>query len=216
MSVIVAKPSGGCSSSGSSADNYTFLYDENVIGGVEPSAQGTNSIALGSGALTNATATEAIAIGDQSLARIPGSIVQASGSFSARGDAQTGRYLLRNTTTDNVSTEAFIDGAAGTQRLVLPDNTTWTFKATVAARRIDVTDGHAGYTLQGVVYRNVGPASIAIQGKVSKSIVTESNRSWDINIDVDVNTGALVVFTVGQNGKTVRWLTVIETVEVSG
>jgi hypothetical protein len=213
MSVIIAKPLGGCGSS-TPTDNYTFLYDENPIGAVEPSAQGANSVAIGSDALVTAQGTNAIAVGPQSVARLPGSVNHANGSFQARGDAQTGKYLLRGITTNSSPTELFIDGLS--QQLTVPDASTWTFKAMVTGHRVDVRDGHAGYTLEGVVYRDIGANTIAIQGKVSKSVIAESNRSWDINIGVDANTGALSVMAEGQTGKTIRWVASIETVEVMG
>lgn len=191
------------------------LYNENSSVFTAPTALGTNSIALGEGAETSVSAPNSIAIGMQSLSRAPGSIVQASGRFATNGDAQAGRYLLRSTTINSAATELFIDGTAGSSRLVLPDDSTWTFKITVTGHRTDLGNGHAGYTASGVIYRGSGVATTSIQGSVQKSVLAESNPSWDINISADLINGSLRINVIGEAGKTIRWLALVETVEIT-
>jgi hypothetical protein len=191
------------------------LYNEKVNGFVSPVAQALDSVAIGSGAETAVGANNSLAIGMQSLARTQGGVVQASGRFSSNGDAQAGRYLLRTTTIDATVTEMFINGTAGGMRLVLPDDATWTFKVTVTAHRTDLANGRAGYTAAGVIYRIAGPTTTAIQGSVQKTVLAESNPSWDINISANATDGALRVTVVGEVGKTIRWVALIETVEIT-
>lgn len=191
------------------------LYNENSSVFTAPTALGTNSIALGEGAETSVSAPNSVAIGMQSVSRAPGSIVQASGRFATNGDAQAGRYLLRSTTINSAATELFIDGTAGSSRLVLPDDSTWTFKITVTGHRTDLGNGHAGYTASGVIYRGSGVATTAIQGSVQKSVLAESNPAWDINISADLINGSLRINVIGEAGKTIRWLALVETVEIT-
>lgn len=191
------------------------LYSEKVNGFTAPVAQALDSVAIGSGAETQTGANNSLAIGMQSLARTPGGVVQASGRFASNGDAQAGRYLLRTHTINNVPTEMFINGTAGGTRLVLPDNATWTFKVTVTGHRTDLGDGHAGYTAAGVIYRGSGVSTTAIQGSVQKTVLAESNPTWDINISADISNGALKVMVTGENSKTIRWVALIETVEIT-
>lgn len=191
------------------------LYNEKVNGYVAPVAAALDSVALGSGAETQAGANNSLAIGLQSLARTPGGVVQASGRFASNGDAQAGRYLLRGTTISVVPQELLIDGTGGSQRLVLPDDSTWTFKITVTGHRTDLGDGHAGYTAAGVIYRRAGAANTFIQGSVQKSVLAESNPVWDINISADTVNGSLRVTVTGENGKTIRWVALVETVEIT-
>jgi len=191
------------------------LYNEKSSAFTAPVASGTNSIALGEGATTISTATDSLAIGLYSVARTQGGVVQASGRFSTNGDAQAGRYLLRATTIDATTTELFINGTAGGVRLVLQDNSTWTFKVTVTGHRTDVGDGHAGYTASGVIYRGTGVASTTIQGSVNKVVLAESNPAWDINISADAANGSLKVTVKGEAGKQIRWVALVETVEVT-
>jgi hypothetical protein len=101
------------------------LYNERVNGYVAPVAQTLDSVAIGTGAETAPTAVRSLAIGQQSLSRIPGGVVQASGRFASNGDAQTGRYMLRTHTISNLPTEMFVDGTAGSVRLNLFDDSKW-------------------------------------------------------------------------------------------
>lgn len=190
-----------------------ILYQENVSTPVPPAAMGANSIVLGSGA--QAAAANSLAIGDQSLSRIPGGVVQANGRFASSGDAQTGRYLLRGHTVTSSFTEIFVDGTGGTTQLVLPDDSTWTFKGTVTGHRTDVGDGHAGFSFEGVIYRGAGVASVAMVGKPTISTISKTNRQWDIAIAADTTNGALKISCLGQSGKIIRWVALIETVEVT-
>lgn len=191
------------------------LYDEKTNGFVAPVAAALDSIALGSGAETAASAPGSLAIGLQSLARTQGGVVQANGRFASQGDAQTGRYLLRSNTISATPAELFIDGTGGSVRLALPDDSTWTFKITVTGHRTDLGNGHAGYTAAGVIYRGAGAATTSIQGSVNKVVLAESNPAWDINISADSTNGSLKILVTGETGKIIRWLALVETVEIT-
>lgn len=212
MSVIIAK---SISCVPPTTSNNLVLYSEKINTPTSPVAYADNSIALGSGSQTAITANGSLAIGNQALARIPGGIVQACGGLTSAGDAQVGRYILKGITTDNIETELFVDGVGGTQQLILPDNSTWAFTAKVTAHRTDATDGHAGFVVEGVVYRNSGASTTSIAGKINKTTITRVNRSWNINAAVNDVTGALVFTCNGQVKKTIRWVVLIETVEIT-
>ena len=191
------------------------LYNEKVNGFTAPVAAALDSIALGSGAETQSGANGSLAIGMQSLARTPGGVVQANGRFSNNGDAQAGRYMLRTNTVSATPAELFINGTAGGQRLVLPDDSTWTFRITVTGHRTDLGNGHAGYTVEGVIYRGSGAATTAIQGRANKTVLAESNPVWDINISADPANGSLRILATGEAGKIIRWVALVETVEIT-
>lgn len=191
------------------------LYSEKVNGFTAPVAQALDSVAIGSGAETASTANNSLAVGMQSLARIPYGTVQAGGRFSNNGDAQVGRYTVRGTTISNAPQELLVDGTGGSIRLTLPDNATWTFKITVTGHRTDLGDGHAGYTAAGVIYRGSGVSTTGIQGSIQKTVLAESNPSWDINISADAINGSLKISVTGENGKIIRWVALVETVEVT-
>jgi hypothetical protein len=190
-------------------DTRLKLYAENPVTPTAPVASGSNSIAFGTEAQANAA--ESFAFGRQSLARFPG-ITQANGRFGSQGDAQSGKYLLRSTSINASHTELFLDGTGGSQRLTLPSDTTWLFDITVVGHRTDATDGHAGYRIKGVVYRQ-GNINTALLGRPSKEILAETDPSWDAF--VEVNTDSLVVKVIGELGKTIRWMAVVETTEIT-
>lgn len=190
------------------------LYRENVVSPGLNAPMGANSITLGQAAQTALTAHDSVAIGNQSLARHPG-IVQASGRFGSSGDAQAGRYLLRTVTTNAITTEAFFDGTSGTERLTLPDDSTWMFTATITGHRQDASDGHAGYKIEGVIYRAGGAPTTAVVGAVNKNVLGSSNPAWDVHISADNTYGSLKVNVKGEIGKIIRWVALIETLEIT-
>lgn len=194
------------------------LYSENVSAiYTVPTALSVNSIALGEGAQTANGAVNALAIGNQSLGRIQGGVVQANGRFSISGDAQTGRYLLRGITSSTFPGELFIDGngpGASSVRIVLPDNSTWTFKVTITAHRTDIP-GHGSFEAKGLIYRIAGPASTSIQSAVNYTLISNLNNGWSINIVADTINGSLKITVTGSSGNTIRWLALVETVEVT-
>src|SRR5271167_4145396 len=190
------------------------LYTENpVVGYISPSALGNNAVGIGYAA--NAGAVNSLAIGEQSQSRIQGGVVQASGRFASTGDAQTGRYLVRTVTTNGSVTEAFVDGVGGSVRLVLLDNSTWNFRVTVTAQRADVANGWAGYELKGVIYRVIGASSVALQGIISSEQIGATNQAWKVTATPDTVNGSLKITVKGETGKQIRWLALVETVEVT-
>lgn len=201
-------------SGGGSGGSYV-LYAEYPLTPTPPAALGVNSIALGSGAQTDAAAANALAIGEQSLARSPGSMMYANGRFQSTGDAQAGQYLLRTHTINANPTEAFLDGTNGSNRLELPDDCTWKFTITVVGHRTDASNGRAGYKFEGVAYRINGAATTNLLGTPTKTILAESDIPWDASISADTTNGSLKITVTGQVGKTIRWLAFVETVEVT-
>jgi virulence-associated protein VapD len=191
------------------------LYHEFINNPTASTPLAINSLTLGAGAQTDTTAVNAIAIGNQSLARLPGGVVQASGRFGSTGDAQTGKYLLRTHTVNSLETEMFIDGTGGSDRLVLPDDSTWSFKGIVTGHKTNASDGHAGFSFEGVIYRVAGASSVVLLGHTIINTIARSNTQWNIQIYADTTNGSLKITCKGQTGATIRWLSLVETVEIT-
>jgi hypothetical protein len=172
------------------------LYASSGDPAFPPIATGTNSTALGEGASSYAA----------------GAVNQASGMFTGYGDAQTGSYIARNITTDNVLTELFLDGASA--RIQVPPNATVSFKIEITARRTDSGQEGAIYELRGGADRGAFTGSLALLGRVNKTVVTEDNPAWDATVTVDTATSTLQIWVKGEVSKTVRWVAHIKTVEV--
>jgi hypothetical protein len=172
------------------------LYASNGTPVTAPMAVGNNSTAMGDGAISYAA----------------GAINQSSGVFSARGDAQTGSYIFRTITVNNSWMEMFLDGVS--QRLIIPASATVSFTVKIIARRTDSGNEGGIYEIKGGVDKGTFNASIALIGKINKTVVSEDNPIWDVNVDTDTTTGALRIWVKGENGKTIRWVAHLETVEV--
>jgi phage-related tail fiber protein len=187
------------------------LYAEHHVSEVPPVAVGINSIALGSAA--TADAHDSIALGVQSLSRLPG-ITQANGRFATQGDAQAGKYLLRTGTINALTAEMFLDGTNGSERLQLASDMTWVWEATIIAHRTDSSD-HAGFKIKGVTYCGASLNSITMLGNPTKEILARSDSSWDVSASVDPTQGSLKLTVKGATGQSIRWFAVVETTEVT-
>lgn len=202
LDYILAQPLGAGSGGGTTMN----LYSEKSTGGVA-TAVGNDSLALGAG--SEARANDSIAIGDQALTRLAG-ITYANGRFGSQGDAQVSQYLSRTVTVNASETELFMDGTNGSQRLVLPDDSTWNFEITIVAHQQD-GNGHAGFRLKGIIYK---AGSVNMLGAVSKETIT-SPFGWDANVLADGTNNSLKITATGEAGKIIRWLAFVNTVEVT-
>lgn len=166
---------------------------------------------MGSGA--TASATGAYALGNGTDSRLAGGSAFAQGKFATAGDAQFGVYVLRNSTTNNTVTELFMNGSS--TRVALPNNSIFCFDIVVTGRRTDATGGGAGYRFQGVMKRDANAGTTALIGSVSKTVLAETNVAWDAAVSADTTNGSILIQVTGEAAKTIRWVAVVQTVEVT-
>jgi hypothetical protein len=195
------------------ADLPIKLYVENPSTPTAPTAAGANAVAIGSGA--SASAANSVAVGAGSSATLAGSFATAGGSFATAGDAQEVDALLRNITTTATATELFLDGTAGTQRFVLPNNSAASFTILVTARRTDATGGAAGYKFEGNIRKDTTSASTALTGTPTKNVLGETNVGWDCSVSADTTNGSIKVTVTGEAAKTIRWVASVKAVIVT-
>lgn len=199
----------------------THLANGNLsaaLGGTLATASGAYSVVLG-GRSNISSGDLSIASGWYATTRnLIGMRAHASGRFAAQGDAQKGQYIARRSTTDATLTELTLDGSTGstTNRVILPNDSTYIFSIFVVARRTDVDNESAGYQFTGVIDRNTNAASTAIVGTVTKTVIAEDTAAWDVTVDADTTNGSLRIQVTGEAAKTIRWVAVIDTVEVIG
>lgn len=179
-------------------------------------ASGTSSYAVGEG--VTASGAFSYAFGTYALSSIYGKYAYGSGRFAATGDAQTGAFVLRRSTTDATATVLTSDGAAPatTNQIILPNDSTYTFRILVVARRTDADNESAGYEFVGVVDRNANAASTALVGTVTKTVIAEDTAAWDVTVTADTTNGGLKVEVTGEAAKTIRWVATCWTSEVTG
>lgn len=186
------------------------LYAENPSSPTAPSATGTNAVAIGSG--SSASATNSFAIGSGTAASVANILAYANGNFATAGDAQSIIVVSRNSTANNTATELFVDGSA--QRLVLPNNSAWTFTIRVVGRRTDATGGNAMYTFVGGITRDGTAATTTLQNS-SRTIVNESTGSLNCTVAADTTNGSLNITVTGITAQTFRWVATTEITQVT-
>jgi len=195
------------------ADLPIQLYKENPSTPTALVTTGANATAIGSGA--SATSVGGHGEGNGSDAKIWGQRARANGRFATNGDAQQGTYVLRNITTNNTATPLYLDGVAATQRLVVSNSSVWTFSILVTARRTDAGTEGAGYKFEGVVRKEGTAASIVFVGVPVKTVLGENTAAWDAALTANTTDGDLRITVTGQNAKTIRWVAVVTTAEVT-
>jgi hypothetical protein len=165
-------------------------------------------------AVTNLTSTPAaIATGDDAATVVYGAMVRASGKFSTIGDAQTGIYVLRNSTTTAVQTELFTDGSS--TQIILPTNSAYTYFMQVIGRRVDAVGSIGSWEIRGAISRDATAASVAFAGGGSKTTLSRPTN-WDVEVFADTTSGALTVKVTGATQQTIRWVATVVTTEVIG
>ena len=134
-----------------------------------------------------------------------------NGNFGTAGDSRNSKYISRGTTTDATQTEIFVGGTAS-NRISLQNNAVMSFEVFVTATR-ETTFGGAGWQFVGLLVNNAGVVSIL--GSVTKRVMGKTTAAYDVSVDeTDVN-DALRIRVTGDTGHTVRWMAVVNTVEVA-
>lgn len=132
----------------------------------------------------------------------------------------TSRYnnlILRKTTTDGATYTLTADGqSAGVlNQIVFSNDSTYSFKILVVARRSDTDGENAGWDLTGVATRNTNSLSTVVLG-VNKTLLYKTTSSWDCNVVADTVNGGISVTVTGDSSKTIKWVATVNIVEVTG
>lgn len=191
------------------------LYTENPSTPTAPSATGTNAVAIGTGSA--ASGTDAFGLGVGSSANLFGEFARANGSFATAGDAQAVRGVLRGITTTNATVELFLDGSGASQRLVLANNSAWTFTLRVVARRTDATGTLGSWIFNGLIYRDAAAATTTISG-LSKTTIARLGSitaAQDPVVSNDTTNGSLKIAVLGVAAQTYRWVADVELTQVT-
>ena len=187
------------------------LYTENISSPTISTTSGANAVSIGSG--NTALGAMSFATGLGARTAVYGAEVRANGSFTAPGDAQTGKYVLRNTTSTATQTELFLDGSAA--RIVLPNNSAIAYSIQLVGRRTDATGSRGAWEISGLVSRDATATTTALVGNRAKTVLTKP-AGWDVEVYADNINGALIVKVTGAAAQTIRWVATVTTTEVIG
>ena len=181
-------------------------------------ASGAASVAFGGQGLGNsATASCSVAFGDGAISSIYGKIAFASNELGDAGSWQTGALVLRKATTDATPAVLTSDAgvAAATNQVILPNNSTYTFRAQVTAMR-KAGDGaaYAGYEITGVITRVANAAATTLLAS-TVTVLFETTAGWNCVPTADTTNGGLAITVTGAAATNIRWVAVVNTSEVT-
>jgi hypothetical protein len=186
---------------------------------------GTGNLGTAIGDTNTVSALQGFALGKQAASRNYGGYAYGSGQFTTAGDAQHGRYILRNKTTDATQASLFLNGSS--EKLVLQDNEAMKIRGRVIAQ--DLTRAkYAAWSFEAMVTRGTGVASVvaytstdpnpatltAGAKNVTAQVTVGSASAWVLNISADTTNGALDVKVTGESGVTIAWVADLESIEV--
>lgn len=188
-----------------------------IAGGQSNTASGINSFAVGSNNSADGDYSVATGFAANSRQR-HGAVVHSAGSFSESGDAQVATYIARAQTTSSIETVLTLNGAVAnsTNLLVVPNNATVFFEIWLVARRADLDGESASWKISGCIDKAATAGSVAMIGAPNVQLVARDSSAWTTLVDADTVNGALRIKVIGENGKTIRWVAKIDTVEVIG
>jgi hypothetical protein len=185
-----------------------------ALSGFGNSASGTGAVVAGGSGLSGVGNTASgnfsgVLGGNASLANRYNMQAHAGGQFSALGDAQRARFVLRNKTTTNAAVELFLDGSA--TRLTIPSGKYLTGTINIAGIKSDGSTA-ASYIRQFSIKNQAG--TTALVGTVN-TIGTDEAASTSISITADDTNDALKVEVTGIAAETWRWVAAVDVVEVA-
>jgi hypothetical protein len=193
-----------------------------VVSGLSNTASSSFSVVLGGSNNTANSSNSAIIGGAYGNARsINGNFVypaSVSPISTTTGVQQLATLLLGRQTTDATATVlASNNSAAGTtNQVILPNNSAYTFQGTCIA---NVTGGSttSGWKFEGVIKRGANAASTALVAAVTPTVIAQDAgaAAWVLAITADTTNGGIKVEVTGAAATTIRWVTKIETTEVT-
>ena len=177
-------------------------YGNNCSGNVGVIAGGFDNRVTGNGA--------AILGGDSGLADRALMQAYAAGLFSAKGDAQTTTFVLRNKTTTNSAVELFITPSAST-RLTVPSGKIIAFTINIAG--VSSTGGAVAHYMRQYCLKNVAGTTSEVYAPIT--IGTDNAAGTSIALSASDASDALVVSVTGTASTIWRWVASVDAVEIA-
>lgn len=176
-------------------------------------ASNIGAVALGSGNL--ASGLYSTALGRRSKSELQGGVAQASGAFSATGDAQVRSLVLRVATTNATETEMTLTGgaASSTTRIVLESGKTYAFRVTVVGRKQSGGDTKM-MQRYGLINNNGGTCALVGSVTTLGSDIESAANGWTTTITADDTNDSLKITVTGQSSTNIRWVAHVQLVEV--
>jgi hypothetical protein len=152
--------------------------------------------------------TYGVAIGDGAVADKAGQLAMTSGKFAANKDAQSCIYTLRNTTTGAETKTLLLNG---TDHLLVPTDTAWSYIVQVTGISADVAKYHTAFS-QGIVMNANGTVT---EDTITDAPGTGTFSGCQVLYAADNVNKALKIYVIGEAGETIRWVATVYTTEVT-
>jgi hypothetical protein len=150
-----------------------------------------------------------ILAGENALANRRSMQAHASGQFSAQGDAQRARFVLRCKTTTNTGVQMALDGA--TTYLGIPANKVIALTINISGVK---SDGSAvAHYLRQYCVKNVGGTSSEVYAPVT--IGTDNAAGTTIALSANNGDDTLRILVTGIASETWRWVAAVDAVEIT-
>lgn len=203
---------------GGNSNTITSQYSA-IVGGQTNTVASTHSAIIGGqNCSTTSAATRGIATGYFATIKLDNQFAQGFGSFtSSVGSAQYSRYGLRRTTSNDTPAILTSDATSGTtKQVLLPNNTVYSFKGFAVAREPDTGDTKM-WEFSGLIKRGANAASTTLVGSATITPGPEDlgASAWSLDIKANTSAGGIEFEVTGESGKTIRWMTVVETAELA-
>jgi hypothetical protein len=179
-----------------------------ILAGYQNTASGSRSFVIGE--QSQATATYSAVLGGfRVLSNRYGGTAHAAGQFSARGDAQRARFVLRCKTTTNTAVEMALDGS--TTYLAIPSGKVMFCRIQVVGVK---SDGSVVATYERqYAAKNVAGTSSEVYAAVTIGTDNASSTSLEI---ATVDAGDYIrIRPTGIASETWRWVASVDAVEVA-
>lgn len=133
----------------------------------------------------------------------------AYGRFSANGDAQRARFVLRCKTTTNAAVELFLDGSA--TRLTIPSGKIFAFTINIAG--VSITGAAVAHYMRQYCLKNVAGTTTEVYAPIT--IGTDNAAGTSIALSASDAADALVVSVTGTASTIWRWVASVDAVEIA-
>jgi len=206
---------GGNSNTASNTNSFIGGGNNNTASGIDSfvgGGQGNTANSSVSTVINGAYGTTRSIIGN--------TVAPASNSpiAAAAGVTQSAILVLGVATTDATATvlRSNTSAASTTNQVILPNNSAYVFQGTCIA---NVTGGSttSGWKYEGVIKRGANAASTTLVAAVTPIVIAQdvAAATWVLAITADTTNGGIAVTVTGAAATTIRWLSRIETTEVT-
>ena len=213
---------GGGSYGGGAGGNTASGLGSGILAGYANLASNSHASVLAGGNNTASGLYSATIGGYNNTTRgISGITVFGSRSSmgSTNGQAQCAIFTLSRQTTDATASVLTCDNsttASGTNQVILPNNSAYSFRATIIAG-VTGAGNTASWILQGAIKRGSGVGTAAIVGTVNSILLAQDSgaSTWAVSATADTTNGGLAITVTGQASTTIRWVCKVETTELT-